>query len=179
MRIAIMLCALGIAMAGMVPLPPLAAETPGKDGDVTIAGTQVVNEYTAFSGSATAGSSQLTVNALAANLPSLEAGDVILLYQAQGAVISGADSAAYGTITNLGSAGRYEFHTVKSISGNTIVLHDFGGSCSGLGYTYSATSKAQVIRVPQYRNLTIGAGSAVTAAPWNGTTGGVIAMTVS
>lgn len=154
-----------------------AAETPGKDGDVTIVGTQIVNEYASLSGTAAAGSTQINVNSLAIDLPSLEAGDVIMIYQAQGATINGSDSTAYGSITNIGSAGRYEFHTVKSISGNSITLHDFGGACSGLEFTYTADGKAQVIRVPQFRNLTVS--GTITAAAWNGTTGGLIAMTVS
>ncbi len=175
-RFALALCALALVF---LITDPLYAETPGKDGDVTISGTQVVNEYASVSGSASAGSLQITVSALAANLPSLEAGDLILIYQAQGATISGANNASYGSITNLGSAGRYEFHTVKSINGNAITLHDFGGSCTGLEFSYSATGKAQVIRVPQYRNLNVGAGSQITGAAWNGSTGGVVAMTVS
>ena len=165
-----------LALAALMPVP-LLAETPGKDGDVTISGIQVVNEYASLSSSAAAGSAQLTVNSLAGNLPSLEAGDLILIYQAQGATISGVDSASYGSITNLGSAGRYEFHTVKSIAGNTITLHDFGGSCTGLEFSYTTAGKAQVIRVPQYRNLTVN--GQITATPWDGTTGGVVAMTVS
>ncbi len=173
-RMLLLLCVCAIAV---LIAHPLAAETPGKDGDVTISGTQIVNEYASIAGTAAAGASQITVNSLAGNLPSLEAGDLILLYQAQGASISSVNSAAYGAVTNLGSAGRYEFHTVKSISGNTITLHDFGGACVGLEYTYTASGKAQVIRVPQYRNLTVN--GAITASAWNGTTGGVVAMTVS
>ncbi|MEO0872776.1 MAG: hypothetical protein AAFY19_12585, partial [Pseudomonadota bacterium] len=38
--------------------------------------------------------------------------------------------------------------------------------------------KAQVIRVPQYRNLTVGGGSRVVARAWDGQVGGVVAMTV-
>ncbi len=179
LRVSDVLCVLLAAVLCGLPIASLSAETPGKDGDATITGTQIVNEYASLSGTAAAGSNQLSVNALTSNLPSLEAGDVILIYQAQGAAISGVNNASYGAITNLGSSGRYEFHTVKSISGNTIILHDFGGSCSGLEFTYSSNGKAQVIRVPQYRNLTIGAGSTITASPWNGITGGVAAMTVS
>lgn len=156
----------------------LAAETPGKDGDVTIVGTQVVNEYARVSLNAAAGSTQITVDGLALNLPSLEAGDLIMIYEAQGASISGADSAAYGAITSLNSAGRFEFHTVRQVLGNVITLHDFGGTCAGLQYNYTTNGKAQVIRVPQFRNLTVGGGSSVVARAWDGQLGGVVAMTV-
>ena len=150
-----------------------AAQTPGKDGDRTITGTQIVNEYAPVSGTAAAGATQIDVIGRAGNLPSLSPGDVILIYQAQGASIRGGDNVNYGRIRELGSAGRYEFQTVLSVSGNTIFLQTYGGLCSGLSFTYSGSGKAQVIRVPQYRDLTVNGGSRVVAAPWNGTTGGM------
>jgi len=158
---------------------PLAAETPGKDGDATIIGTQTVNEYGRVSGSPSAGSTSISVISLAANLPSLEAGDLIMIYQAQGASITNANNASYGTITSLNSAGRYEFQTVRSISGNTITLETYGSACAGLTYSYEAGGEPQVIRVPQYRNLTVAGGARIIGQSWDGEQGGVIAMTVS
>ncbi len=172
------LACLILAMLALVAAP-LAAETPGKDGDAIVAGTQTVNQYAPVSGTLSAGSTQINVVARTANLPSLAPGDVIMVYQAQGATISVSDTAAYGSVTTIGSAGRYEFHTVRAVTGNTILLQDFGGACSGVRYSYSAAGKAQVIRVPQFRNLTVTGGGRIVPAAWNGTTGGVIAMTVS
>lgn len=158
---------------------PLAAETPGKDGDVTVTGTQVVNEYAPLQGSAAAGSTTLNAVSRAANLPSLQAGDLIMLYQAQGAQIDGSDSANYGAIQNINSAGRYEFHTVRSVSGNTITLETYGNTCAGLTYSYEADGRPQVIRVPQYANLTVNGGGRIVPQAWNGATGGIVAMTVA
>ncbi|MEL7188968.1 MAG: hypothetical protein AAGK17_05395 [Pseudomonadota bacterium] len=171
------LCAALATLCAFLAASPSEAATPGKDGDVTINGTLVVNEYASLASNASAGTSSVTVTSLAANLPSLEAGDLIMLYQAQGATINASDSAAYGSVTSIGSAGRYEFHTVKSVSGNTIILHDFGGACLGLEYTYTVSGKAQIIRVPQYRNLTVN--GSIVPRVWDGTTGGVVVMDVS
>lgn len=158
---------------------PAAAETPGKDGDAAINSAVIVNEYAPVQSTASSGSNSITVQALAANLPSLEAGDLVMIYQAQGATISGIDSAAYGTIGNLNSAGRYEYQTVQSVSGNTILFAGYGNTCTGLTFAYSSNGRAQVIRVPQFANLTISGAGSINARPWNGTTGGVVAVSVS
>ncbi len=155
------------------------AQTPGKDGDQTINGTQIVNEYAPVSGGASAGATQINVVGRAGNLPSLSPGDLILIYQAQGATISGVDNATYGSITNLGSAGRYEYQTVLSVSGDMIFLQTYGGVCSGLQFDYTSAGKAQVVRVPQYGDLTVNGGARITAQAWDGTTGGVVAIDVS
>ncbi|MEL6486200.1 MAG: hypothetical protein AAFQ13_03530 [Pseudomonadota bacterium] len=172
------LLSLFVALLCLLLPTSLAAESPGKDGDVTIVGTQVVNEYGRLSSNTAAGSMQVSVDGLALNLPSLEAGDLIMVYEAQGANIRGSDNARYGEVRNLNSAGRYEFHTVKQITGNTIILHDFGGACSGLTFSYTTAGKAQVIRVPQFRNLTVSGGSRIVARAWDGQVGGIVAMTV-
>jgi len=112
-------------------------------------------------------------------MPGLAAGDIIMIYQAQGATIDSSDTASYGAITSYNSAGRYEFQTVGSISGNTITFATYVGTCSGLRYAYTSSGGTQIVRVPQYRNLTVNPGGSISAQPWNGATGGIIAMTVA
>ncbi len=154
------------------------AETPGKDGPITVSTSNtVLNEYGQVSGALLAGQSSIPVTSLAGDLPSLEAGDLIMIYQAQGATISGVNSVDYGAVTNLNSAGRYEFHTVESISGNTINLQGYGGACGGLTYGYDI-NRAQVIRVPQATTLTVNSGSSIRSDIWDGSTGGVVALHV-
>jgi uncharacterized repeat protein (TIGR01451 family) len=155
------------------------AETPGKDGDLTISAPVSVNTYAPLVGSPAAGSTSITADNLAINIPDLAAGDVIMIYQAQGATIDTSDSVSYGTVTDYGSAGRYEFQTVASVSGNIITLAGYNGNCSGLRFDYAGIGNPQIVRVPQYRNLTITAAGSITAAVWNGTTGGVVALLVS
>lgn len=162
---------------GTAPISVL-AETPGKDGPISVASANtILNEYGQVAGGLVAGQTAIPVISLATNLPSLEAGDLIMIYQAQGATISGINSAAYGSITNLNSAGRYEFHTVSSISGNTITLEGYGGACGGLTYGYDF-NRAQIIRVPQATTLTVNSGSSIRPNIWNGQTGGVVALHV-
>ncbi len=155
------------------------AETPGKDGDVTISTAAVVNQYAPLASSAVISAPSITVTSLAVNLPSLAPGDLILIYQAQGATISTVDTLAYGSITALNNAGRWEYQTVAAVSGNTITLASYGGGCTGLKNSYDVGGKAQVIRVPQYRNLTINSSGSISTLAWDGTRGGIAAVHVS
>ncbi len=145
---------------------------PGKDGALTVTGVdQVLNRYTIVTGNVTLGTNTITVTNIATHLGGLSCGDLILVIQMQGASISSADNATYGNITNYNNAGNYEYKYVKAVNGNTIrVEGTFANS-------YTASGHVQVIKVPQYTTLIINAGASVTATPWNGQTGGVVALT--
>ncbi len=92
---------------------PQAAQ-PGKDGDAVITSANtIVNAVSALSQSASAGDTFLRVTNLPALLP-LSPGDLLLVYQAQGADINTSDSPSYGAITAINGAGLYEFVTVVS-----------------------------------------------------------------
>lgn len=95
-------------------------------------------------------------------------GDRVLLIQMKGAIINQTNTASFGQITNLSSAGNFEFTNIAAISGNTITF------VSALCKPFSVTGKVQLIRVPVYNQATINA--VVTANPWNGNTGGVVAI---
>jgi len=144
------------------------AFTAGKDGAVTIAAAnQVVNLYTTAPSGGTAGSTTISV----ASSTGITAGDLVLVYQAQGATINTTNSYAYGSITSYNSAGRYEFQSVKSVAAGTLTF-----DC-GLRYSYT-TGRTQVMRVPLYSTLTVNAGASIAAQAWNGSTGGVAAVHV-
>jgi len=101
-----------------------------------------------------------------------------------------------GAATALNNAGRWEYAVVTATNpaspggivgaGGTITISG-GGAGGGLLYTYTAQSFAatttqgqrtfQVIRVPQYTTATLT--STLTAAAWNGSTGGILAIDVS
>ncbi len=167
-----------LAFMALIDVDRAVAETPGKDGVMTLSsGNNILNEYAGVTSSASAGAFAITVENLASRLPSLSPGDLIMIYQANGAAISQIDTAAYGAVTSLGNAGRYEFQTVASISGNTINFETYAGNCSGLDYSYNS-GRAQVIRVPQYSDFTLNSGATVTAPQWDGTRGGVVALHV-
>jgi uncharacterized repeat protein (TIGR01451 family) len=164
------------------------ANSPGKNGTVTIAALNtIVNQSSTLSIAASAGSSTITV-ANIANLSSpepvgggaLAVGDVVLIYQARGATINTANSTTYGDITSYGNAGNYEFQTVARVSGNDIGLLPLssGNSCTAGALKRSYDAGAQVIRVPQYAALTVNAGASIATLAWNGSVGGVVAIRV-
>jgi hypothetical protein len=149
---------------------------PGHDGAYTVpAANTIVNLYAQLAGAAdpVAGNTTITVTDVNANfLGAVAKGDLLLIVQMAGATIDTTtnDSAAYGTVTSLGNAGRYELIGVEGVAGGVITL-----AC-GLKNGYSRSGKTQVIRVPQYTTLTIGSGRSITAPAWDGVTGGVVAV---
>ncbi len=81
---------------------------------------------------------------------------------------------SYGTVLELGSAGRYELVTVASVAGPTINLNCPGGLLND----YTVSGNTQVLRVPQYTTLTINGSGSVISPAWNGQYGGVVALHV-
>ena len=144
----------------------------GKDGAVTVTDPNtVVNEYAALAADAAVNDPSVTV--ATGGLPSLAAGDLVLIIQMAGATINeptDPNDASYGSVTALGSAGNYELAGVASVSGTTITL-----GCH-LQKAYTVAGKSQVIRVPQYSTLTINGGASIIAPAWDGTKGGVVAL---
>ena len=119
---------------------PANAATPGFDGALTVTtANQVINQYADLTAIDTAVKS-ITVDDIA-NLTSgapvnggaLVTGDLLMLYQAQGATIDVTDTASYGNVTAYNNSGKYQFVTVGSITGNTITLASDSSMTSGGG----------------------------------------------
>jgi gliding motility-associated-like protein len=145
----------------------------GKNGVQTISTpSAIINQYATLQSNAMAGSTTITLTNIAdLNNPTpLQVGDLLLIIQMQGASIDNTNTINYGNILSYNGAGNYEFAYVVGIVGNTITL-----SCP-LQQSYTTTGRTQIIRVPQYQQLTIQAGASVTAPAWNGTRGGVVAI---
>ena len=175
-------------------LSGVAYAQPGKDGDVTITDVNtVLNRYTRAAVDITAGSTAITVtniNDLNRNSPSylpggfvtnnsgfvsnaLSPGDLIIIYQAQGATIDNSNAMQYGSVTNYNGAGTYELVYVESVSGNTITL-----SCE-TKMSYNVARYVQIIRVPQYNTITVNAAASIVAIPWGAPSfGGVDASAI-
>lgn len=146
----------------------------GKDGAgvIAAAGTQV-NAYTTLTADATAGTNTITVasNALGTNFgANLAAGDLIFIYQAQGADMTPTvNSPAWGEVTGYNNCGNYEFaEVVGTTAGTGITL-----SCA-LQNDYTAAGNVQVVRVPRYTSLTVNGAGSITCPDWNGSTGGLV-----
>ena len=98
---------------------------PGKSGAVTISALNtVVNCYSPVTNNVIAGSNQVTVNNSGGNNCNWECGDMVMIYQAQGASINTTNSDAYGDITAYNNSGLYEFNYVSAYNGNTVTLQN-------------------------------------------------------
>ncbi len=135
---------------------------PGKDGAVTIsAANQILNHYIPVSANIPAGSN--TVALASASLFSICPGDLIMIYQAQGATTNTTNTNSYGTITSYNSAGLYEFKYVQSVSGNIVTTQ------TTFTNSYAVAGRVQLIKVPQYTTLAINAVASVIPKPWKDT----------
>src|SRR5689334_9356845 len=61
---------------------------------------------------------------LVANATPFSVGNRVMIIQMKGAQIDQSNTAAFGTVTNYGNAGNYEFGTIASIQGLSITLVD-------------------------------------------------------
>lgn len=128
----------------------------GAEGDHTVASGQTLyvdSTRSALAASAAPGQNQVTLS----DSGGFQVGQAVLLIQMRGAGV-----------------GNYEFRPVAAVNGDVLTLED----TLQHAYTVGGGSLAQAIRVPQYRRLTVEAGGLVTASPWNGASGGVVALLV-
>jgi hypothetical protein len=135
---------------------------PGKNGALTISTQTILNSYSPLTANAAIGSTVVTVLS-PTTFFNFCPGDLIMIYQAQGATISTTNAASYGTVAGYNSSGLFEFVYVKKITGNTIELS------SALSNSYSSAGMAQVVQVPQYSTLTINAAASIQPKPWKDT----------
>jgi hypothetical protein len=134
----------------------------GSDGNVTIAADGPVNTYAAVTAAAAAGTSAVTLTSAAG----FAVGDLVLVHRSQG-LSPAAASGDQSDITLAGVTGAWEFARVVGIAGSTLTLD------APLLSAVPATG-AQVVRVPEYGNLTVPAARTVTAPAWDGATGGIV-----
>ncbi|MGE0307603.1 MAG: beta strand repeat-containing protein [Acidimicrobiia bacterium] len=196
------------AAAATINLPLVSVQDGTHPGGATDTGaatlaaggalTGVVNSYWPGVGTAARGSTSIglgTINAAGAST-AIAAGDLLMVMQMQGATINTSNSSSYGAgtttgsgATDLGETGVYEYVTALGApvvsGGSTTVAVAGTGPAGGLLNTYSSAAATtttgqrtfQIVRVPQYSSATVGAG--LTAAAWDGSSGGVLAVDVS
>lgn len=188
---------------------PLLCATPGKDGIVNNVGGIVNTYYpgAANSTAGTISIQVGAINPDGSTTP-IAPGDLLLIIQMQGADINSSNSDSYGdgnpgggndmnasiapaingvtgNINNANfTAGNYEYVVATgTVSGGAIPIKG-AGSGGGLINSYSNTPFGtqgqrtyQVIRVPQYVTATLS--STLTAAAWNGSSGGILVYDVA
>jgi uncharacterized repeat protein (TIGR01451 family) len=172
---------------------------PGEAGTATI--TAQPNTFFPGTGNPAAGATSIAVGAGTGLSSPISAGDLLLIIQMQGADINSTNTNAYGSGSSTGTgsatvaygtggyaggvsgnlvAGNYEWalatSSVTYASGGTINLSAplANAYYTRTGSTTQTQQAFQVIRVPQYANLTLGGGLTVQA--WNGSTGGVLVL---
>ncbi len=105
-------------------------------------------------------------------------GDQIIIMQMQDNVAGSntTNTSSFGAVSTIASAGMYEVATISSVAGlpGSIKIT----SATTNTYNFSTSSAVQIISFRNYgANYTTPA--AISALPWNGTIGGVVAMQVS
>lgn len=87
-----------------------------------------------------------------------------------------------GTPTEHNNVGHWELVSIASLTEADVQLaapiarfYGSGVSNTGLGVT-GATQRVALVRVPRFERLVVEAGATITAAPWNGVLGGVVAL---
>lgn len=180
---AVLAASCGGSDAGLDPAASRPQAELGRDGDVNVAvAGQVLNRYAVLGADANPGNTTLTLSNIPGQgvdaLQPLLPGDLLLLLQAQGAEISDENSPRFGEILDLGGAGLFEFIEVTSVdaANNRVVVNS---GCGGLKNGYLTRGKTQVVRVPLIRSLTVATNASIVAKPWDGASGGVIALQVA
>ena len=125
----------------------------------------VVNQY-----SAVAGIDYCALKLTVSDGSLFVAGDRVVLIQMKGAQMNETNTASFGNIENLGQAGLFEVNEVQSANGNEVVLKNT------LLNTYNTSGAVQLLTMPVYEKATV-AGT-LTASPWDGQKGGVLALAV-
>ena len=125
----------------------------GSDGPVTFStSAQFDPPADAVVDSGSVGGTTLTASGVTGTFM---AGDKILIHQTRGT-----------------GAGTWELNTVQSYAlGNIVTVTPLDES-----YMTSGADAAQVLVIPQYTNVTVDSGVTLTAKPWNGSVGGILAF---
>lgn len=147
--------------------------TAGKDGDATISSAPN-SYYTAISSIVNAGATEIELS----SATSLSAGDLLLVIQMQGADMDITNTSSYGATSNV-TAGVYEYVAIESVNSSYAYLKTpLVNTYENINSTTTTGRKRfQIIKVPQYNNLTLTGN--ITVSAWNGTSGGIFAVDVA
>lgn len=141
----------------------------GDAGTLTVgAPNTVINTYATLIQPAAPGDTDLTVSSTAG----FGAGGLVMVLQTTGLIPAPASGIVVPVNLSADPVGRWELARVQSVTASALSL------AAPLVNSYAA-SVTQVISVPEYSSVTVGADAGITAAPWDGGTGGVVAFLVT
>ncbi|RKH50022.1 adhesin, partial [Corallococcus sp. AB050B] len=139
----------------------------GHNGALTVTtANRVINTYTRLTANANAGATTVSVN----SITGFAVGDLIMVFQSTGytgTVVTGAQAPFDAAATPVGN---WNFARVTARAGTTLTFapaltSNFTGSPPDNDITLR--SSAQVIRVPEYTDVTINAGASLSARAWS------------
>lgn len=148
-------------------LPLEVGEGDGHWGPLQIStGEQTPNAYFALQEDITPGSSKLRV--LANDMPLPRAGDLLLVWHTRISLEAAQNAASPFSLATTG-LGQWEFRRLSEVSG------EFFESSTPSVYGYPA-AESQVIVVPEYSSVDVGAAASLLARAWDGTIGGALVL---
>ena len=159
--LAVLTCALP-ALAG----PDTLGLGTGREGALRVGSERlVINRYAQVTAPLAQGDTAIQVT----EATGYAAGDLVLVLQMaeQGSMAPAGDAARMDLSQE--PVGRWELARLASVAGARLALE------MPLSHGYAA-GVTQVIRVPEYTSVSIPAGRSIVPAPWDGSTGGVVAF---
>ncbi|WP_304466074.1 Ig-like domain-containing protein [Vitiosangium sp. GDMCC 1.1324] len=166
------LCVLALGATAALAEPDSFGVGDGHNGPLTVAGSgTVINSYAPVTASLVIGATSIPIpiGACVGDPTCFTAGDLVLVYQTTGlAPTTSGDQTAVDLSTD--PVGRWEFARLAAVT--TAPALEL---TAPLVHAYTA-NVTQVIRVPEYTNVTLAAGRSITAPAWNGSTGGIVAF---
>lgn len=169
---------------------PSSCSIPGKDGTTYTAPSYYPGNATANSGQRNITLGTLSAATNAGNT-SVAVGDLVMVIQMQDAQYNNGNSIVFGNgstgrgWTAINNAGKYEFRLVTAVTGSVItvdqnLVNTYTRAAPSAGNTASENGnrRFQVIRVPQFSNVTLPGGT-ISPPAWNGETGGVWVIDVA
>ncbi|HVG59802.1 MAG TPA: adhesin, partial [Hyalangium sp.] len=125
----------------------------------------VINRYTRLTAPVSPGDSEVHVS----STDGFAAGDLVMVLQT--AALRPGPWPTSGPLLTLGedSVGQWELARLSSAQGQQLKLTE------PLQRRFAAVG-AQVVRIPEYTDVQVWAGASLVAAPWDGSTGGVLAF---
>ncbi|QRK12155.1 hypothetical protein JQX13_20200 [Archangium violaceum] len=164
------LCVLALGSTAALAEPDSFGLGSGRDGalSVTTSGT-IINSYAQVTGPLAPGDTVVPMGTCLGAVSCFAAGDLVMVLQTTG-LVPVPPSGGTGAIDISNDAvGRWELARLASVSGATLTL------TAPLIHSYAA-NVTQVIRVPEYTTVSLTTTGRITAVPWNGSAGGVIAF---
>ncbi|HYO51972.1 adventurous gliding motility protein AgmC [Archangium sp.] len=165
------LCVLALGSRAALAEPDSFGLGTGRNGPLVVTGSgTVINSYAQVTAPLAPGATAIPIGACVGDPVCFKAGDLVMVYQTTGLVPVPASGVQTPVDLSNDPVGRWEFARLAlETTASTLAL------TAPLVHAYTA-NVTQVIRVPEYTNVNINAGQSITATPWSGTEGGIVAF---